>query len=63
MNGEQQIFRKHDISYIMGELSSASEALTALQKPDEEKVLSINDESSFYSAIEALDKKGIRIRL
>lgn len=61
MNGEQQIFRKHDISYIMGELSSASEALTALQKPDEEKVLSINDESSFYSAIEALDKKGIRI--
>ena len=61
MNGEQQIFRKHDISYIMGELSSASEALTALQKPDEEKVLSINDKSSFYSAIEALDKEGIRI--
>lgn len=61
MNGEQQIFRNHDISYIMRELPSASEALVALQKPDEDKILSINDESSFYSAIEALDKKGIKI--
>lgn len=60
-NGEQRIFRNHDIPHIVGELSLASKALVALQKPDKDKILSINDESSFYSAIEALDKERIRI--
>ena len=61
MNGEQQIFRNHDIPHIVGELSLASEARVALPNPDEEEVLSISNDSSFHSAIEALDKKGIRI--
>ena len=61
MNGEQRIFRNHDIPHIVGELSLASKALVALQKPDENKILSISNDSSFHSAIEALDKKGIRI--
>ena len=61
MNGEQQIFRNYDIPHIVGELSLASKALDILRNPDEEKILSISDDSSFYSALEALDKKGIRI--
>lgn len=61
MNGEQRIFRNHDIPHIVGELSLASEARVTLPNPDEEKVLSISNGSSFHSAIEALDKKGIRI--
>ena len=61
MNGEQQIFRNHDIPHIVEELSPASKALDILRNPDKKEVLSINDKSSFYSAIEALDKKGIRI--
>ena len=39
----------------------ASKALDILRNPNEEKVLSISNDSSFHSAIEALDKKGIRI--
>ena len=61
MNGEQQIFRNHDVPHIVGELSLASKALDILRNPNEEKVLSISNDSSFHSAIEALDKKGIRI--
>lgn len=61
MNGEQQIFRNYDIPHIVGELSLASKALDILRNPNEEKVLSISKDSSFHSAIEALDKKGIRI--
>lgn len=61
MNGEQQIFRNHDVHHIVGELSLASKALDILRNPNEEKVLSISNDSSFHSAIEALDKKGIRI--
>ena len=61
MNGEQRIFRNHDVPHIVGELSLASEALDILQNPNEKKVLSISNGSSFHSAIEALDKKGIRI--
>ena len=61
MNGEQQIFRNHDIPHIVGELSLASKALNILRNPNEEEVLSISNGSSFHSAIEALDKKGIRI--
>ena len=61
MNGEQQIFRNHDIPHIVEELSLASKALDILRNPNEEKVLSISNDSSFHSAIEALDKKGIRI--
>ena len=61
MNREQQIFRNHDVPHIVGELSLASKALDILRNPNEEKVLSISNDSSFHSAIEALDKKGIRI--
>lgn len=61
MNGEQQIFRNHDIPHIVGELSLASEARVALPNPDEEEVLSISNGSNFHSALEALDKEGIRI--
>lgn len=61
MNGEQRIFRNHDVPHIVGELSLASEALDILRNPNEKKVLSISNGSSFHSAIEALDKKGIRI--
>ena len=61
MNGEQQIFRNHDIPHIVEELSLASKVPDILLNPDEEEVLSISNDSSFHSAIEALDKKGIRI--
>ena len=61
MNGEQQIFRNHDIPHIVEELSLASKVPDILLNPDEEEVLSISNGSSFHSAIEALDKKGIRI--
>ena len=61
MNGEQQIFRNHDVPHIVGELSLASKVPDILLNPDEEEVLSISNDSSFHSAIEALDKKGIRI--
>ena len=61
MNGEQQIFRNYDIPHIVGELSLASEALDILRNPNEKEVLSISNDSSFHSAIEALDKEGIRI--
>ena len=61
MNGEQRIFRNHDVPHIVGELSLASKALDILRNPNEEEVLSISNGSSFHSAIEALDKKGIRI--
>ena len=60
MNGEQQIFRNHDIPHIVEELSLASKVPDILLNPDEEEVLSISNDSSFYSAIEVLDKKGIR---
>ena len=61
MNGEQQIFRNHDIPHIVGELSLASEARVILPNPDEEEVLSISNGSNFHSALEALDKERIRI--
>ena len=61
MNGEQRIFRNYDIPHIVEELSPASKALDILRNPNEEKVLSISNDSSFHSAIEALDKEGIRI--
>lgn len=61
MNGEQRIFCNYDIPHIVEELSPASKALDILQNPNEEEVLSISNDSSFHSAIEALDKKGIRI--
>ena len=61
MNGEQRIFRNHDVPHIVGELSLASEARVILPNPDEEEVLSISNGSNFHSALEALDKERIRI--